>query len=448
MAKNIFLIFFLSLLVSPLASANTLDELLEKIMNERAYETEEFRKREKEFKDKRDQRKKFLAKAVKEFKKKEAIGVRLTKEFEENEKDLSILETELNLATGVLGELFGIVKQVAGDLRGQILNSLVSAEIPNRQKFIESIVSRRKLPNTEDLRKLWFEIQREMTEIGKVTQFESNVVSLDGKKSKNLITRVGGFNLVSDGKYLHYSGDVGQILELFKQPSSRFTRYIDDIETAKPNSYTPFAVDPSRGALVSILIRVPSLWERIKQGGLIGAVIILVLIFGLSLVVQRWIILRREKNKIMAQLKSQVPNEDNPIGQILLIYEKNKNLSLESLDLRFNEIIIGYLPCLEKGLSTIKILAVLSPLLGLLGTVTGMILTFQSITLFGTGDPKLMAGGISQALVTTVQGLCSAVPLLLCHNFLSTRSQNLIQILEEQVAGLLAEKMQKSEAKH
>ena len=147
----------------------------------------------------------------------------------------------------------------------------------------------------------------------------------------------------------------------------------------------------------------------------------------------------RETRKINAQLKNPEPREDNPIGRIISIYEKNKNLDMESLEMKLNEVAIKYLPKVERGIGTIKLLAVLSPLLGLLGTVTGMILTFQSITLFGTGDPKLMAGGISQALMTTVMGLCCAIPLLLCHNFISSRSQRLVQILEEQTAGLLAE---------
>jgi len=86
----------------------------------------------------------------------------------------------------------------------------------------------------------------------------------------------------------------------------------------------------------------------------------------------------------------------------------------------------------------LKIIAVVAPLLGLLGTVTGMIITFQAITLFGTGDPKLMAGGISTALVTTVQGLCVAIPTVLLHTLVASRARRLNQILEEQAAGMVA----------
>lgn len=433
---------YLSIVSTPfMAQANTLDDLLKKVLEERKYEQKEFQEREDQFKKEKSKRQTLLNQAAKELKKAEALSQRLTAEFEKNEQELSILENELNLAVGVLGELFGVVKQVAGDFRGQVLNSLVSAEIPDREKFAESISARKKLPTTKELRQLWFEIQREITEQGKVSQFQQNIITQDGKSSPQLITRVGAFNLVSNGKYLNYQGDLAQIIELPKQPEGRFTRYIDDLEEAKEDTHPIFALDPSRGSLISILIRTPTFFERVRQGGLVGLVIICVLLFGLGLVVERWLVISKEEKKINAQLKNSEPKEDNPIGQIISVYTKNKNLDMESLEMKLNEVAIKYLPKVERGIGTIKLLAVLSPLLGLLGTVTGMILTFQSITLFGTGDPKLMAGGISQALMTTVMGLCCAIPLLLCHNFISSRSQRLVQILEEQTAGLLAESL-------
>ena len=428
-----------SLFSSISVQADTLDDLLKKVLQERQFESKEFQERESTFRKERDKRKTLLNQALKELKQEERLSQRLTSEFEKNEKDLAILENELNLTVGVLGELFGVVKQVAGDFRGQVLNSLVSVEIPGREQFAETIADRKKLPTTDELRKLWFEIQREMTEQGKVTQFGAEIITLDGRKSNQLITRVGAFNLISKGKYLNYEGDLARIIELPRQPDRRFTRYIDGLENAKKNTYPVFAVDPSRGSLISILIRTPNIFERIRQGGLVGLIIIIVLMVGLAIVVERWIVITKEEKKIKAQLKSSEPKEDNPVGQILLIYEKNKTLDMESLEMKLSEIVIRYLPKVERWIGTIKILAVLSPLLGLLGTVIGMILTFQSITLFGTGDPKLMAGGISQALMTTVMGLCCAIPLLIFHNIISSRSQKLVQILEAQTAGLLAE---------
>ena len=427
--------------------ADTLDDLLKKVIDEREYQTKEFQKREQDFKEQMSERKKLLNQAIRELREEESINARLTAEYEKSDKDLAILGNELNLATGILGELFGVVKQVSGDLRGKILNSLVSSEIPEREKAIESIAAGRKNPSIEQFRQLWFEIQREMTETGKVTQFEAPVVSLDGHKSSRIITRVGGFNLVSEGQYLSYQDDTKQIIELPEQPQRRFTRYIKYVERAEKNENPMFAVDPSRGSLISQLIRKPGWWERIQQGGKVGFIILCVLLLGLGLVVERFFVLRRESRKMTEQLRSSTPHPDNPIGQILLIYEKHKNTDFASLEMRLNEVAIRYISRLERGIGTIKVFAVLAPLLGLLGTVIGMILTFQSITLFGTGEPKLMAGGISQALVTTMLGLCCAIPLLFCHNLISARLKYLVHVLEEKTAGLLAEKLE-AQQKH
>ncbi len=423
--------------------ANTLDDLLKRVMEERQLESEEFRQREKQFQQNKNKQNQMLQQALQELKREERINERLQAEYKKNEEELATIEHEKNIAVGALGEVFGVVKQVAGDFRGQILNSVISAEISGREQFIANIASSKKLPTTKELRRLRAEIQREITEQGKVTQFTADVIALDGNKTKELVTRVGAFNLVHDGEYLNYQGDLHQITALAKQPDRRFTGTIDDLEEAK-EGYVAFSIDPSRGSLISLLIRTPGLLERIKQGGWIGFVIICVLIFGLGLVLQKFLVIRKEKFKIMAQVKGDQLNGDNPIGQIIKVYENNKHLDLESLELKLDEIVITYLPKVERGIGTIKLLAVLSPLMGLLGTVTGMILTFQSITLFGTGDPKLMADGISQALMTTVLGLICAIPLLLLHNIISNMSQGIVQILEERVAGLLAQRMIKS----
>lgn len=288
-------------------------------------------------------------------------------------------------------------------------------------------------------------MQREMTETGKTTQFKTTVVKTGGEKKEQMVTRVGAFNLVSDGIYLDYQPSTGQIVELARQPSSRFTGMIDDVEEAK-KGYEGFAIDPSRGSLLSMLVRAPGFFERIQQGGLVGYVIIALLFLGIGLVVERIKTLKTEGDKIKAQMSNPNGSNDNALGQIMLAYEANKTADLETLELKMDEAIIKGIPPLEKGIGTVKILAAVAPLLGLLGTVTGMIATFQSITLFGTGDPKLMAGGISQALITTVLGLVCAIPLLLLHNVVANKSRGLVQILEEESAGMIASRAETGKA--
>jgi biopolymer transport protein ExbB len=198
------------------------------------------------------------------------------------------------------------------------------------------------------------------------------------------------------------------------------------------------AVDPSRGSLLGLLIQAPSLKERIDQGGVVGYVIIGLGLIGVLIAVWRYLSLTISGSKIRSQLKSATPNAGNALGRILGVYHDNKDIDTETLELKLDEAILKEAPKLEKWQGSIKVLAAVAPLMGLLGTVVGMIATFQAITLFGTGDPKLMAGGISQALVTTVLGLVVAIPLVLLHSMVAGKSKGLIEILEEQSAGLIA----------
>jgi biopolymer transport protein ExbB len=150
-------------------------------------------------------------------------------------------------------------------------------------------------------------------------------------------------------------------------------------------------------------------------------------------------------NKVKRQLKKDKPSQDNPLGRVMLIKDKYPQADTETLELKLSEGILREVPKITRNLTFIKIISVVAPLMGLLGTVTGMINTFQAITLFGTGDPKLMAGGISQALVTTVLGLVVAIPMTLLFATLHTRSKNLIHILQEQASGIIAERSERGE---
>lgn len=438
--KMILPLFFI---VITSAKAATLDDLLKKVQQESITQTAEFKKREAEFLQEKSKQQSLLRQAQSELTELERETARLAVVFDKNEKELAKLEEALNIAMGTLGEMFGVVKQVAGDLKGQFENSVVSAQILGRRQFAADLAESKSLPDVPKLEQLWYEMQREMTETGKTTQFTAEVVKPDGEKSQQKVTRVGAFNLTSEGAYLTYQPSTGQIVELSRQPAGRFTGTIDDLEEAK-SGYEGFAIDPSRGSLLSMLVRAPSFWERLQQGGLVGYVIIALLFLGIGLVAERFKALKTEGDKIRAQMKSATASGDNALGKIMLAFEKNKNSDLETLELKMDEAILKSTPSLEKRIGTIKILAAVAPLLGLLGTVTGMIATFQSITLFGTGDPKLMAGGISQALITTVLGLVCAIPLLLLHNVIANQSKDLVQILEEESAGLIAGRAEES----
>ena len=196
---------------------------------------------------------------------------------------------------------------------------------------------------------------------------------------------------------------------------------------------------PTGGTFLAALIDSPTLLERWEQGGVVGKIITAVGAIAFIIAIWRLIVLSLTSAKVSAQLKSGKANDNNPLGRVLKVHEDNPNMDSETLELKLSEAVLKELPNLEKSLNLLKIIAAVAPLLGLLGTVTGMIITFQAITIFGAGDPKAMAGGISGALVTTVLGLCVAIPTVLLHTIVSGRSKKIIHILEEQSTGLVAQ---------
>ncbi|HHC71487.1 MAG TPA: MotA/TolQ/ExbB proton channel family protein [Thiotrichales bacterium] len=421
----------------------SLDELLQLVRKARVEEDRVNRERERRFLADKNRQKQLLKEAKAQLRAETRRSERLKNTFDANEKKLTELEETLRQRMGSLGELFGVVRQVAGDAKATFDNSLVSAQFPDRQSLLMPLIKSKELPDIPRLEDLWFALQQEMTESGKIVKFDSRVILPDGSEKQTRVTRVGVFNVVADGRYLRYLPETGELLELPRQPAGRYLKLANGLESASPGSIVPMAIDPSRGSILALLVQAPDLKERIQQGKLVGYVIIVLFAIGLLIVAVRWIALTVTGLKMRKQLKLDEPKENNPLGRVLAVYRANPNVDTETLELKIDEAVIREVPKLQSGLATIKILAAIAPLLGLLGTVTGMIETFQSITLFGTGDPKLMAGGISQALVTTVLGLVSAIPLVALHSVVAGKSKRLISILDEQSAGIIAQHAEK-----
>jgi len=419
------------------SAASSLDELLEQVRGANENETAANQRRLDSFLRERSQQRELLSQAKAALAEEESRAEELKTAYDDGEARIPALAEKLKNREGTLGEVFGIVRQVAGDTRAQFQNSLISAQFPGRVAFLDEVSESRTNPTMEQLERLWFMLQRQMTEQGKVVSFAATVVSVGGGEDTRTVTRVGPFNAVADGKYLQYIPETGKLGVLARQPESRHLSSVADLESA--TGVTGFSIDPSRGSILSKLIEAPSLDERIEQGGAVGYVIIVLGVLGVALAVYRLAYLSVVGSRVRSQLAQARPDENNPLGRILAVYDANKHAATDALELKLDEAIVKETPPLERGESMIKVLSVVAPLLGLLGTVTGMIQTFQAITLFGTGDPKMMASGISTALVTTVLGLCAAIPLTLLHSVVSSYSSSLVQILEEQSAGMIAE---------
>jgi biopolymer transport protein ExbB len=441
MNRLIFLSLFLFLAPISAAEPNDLQSLLEQVKKERSQEKEVLAKRELKFKSAHSKQKGLLAIALEQLAKEEALSSSLRKSYDTYDLEIARQNAVLKEKMGALGELDGIVKQIAGDLDVIIDTSLVSAQKPNRDEILDVLSNRKELPSLEELEELWILAMDEMVESGKIVTFPGKIVTAAGNEIEQNVTRIGVFNAVSAGRFLRNIPETGKLIEPGRQPGQRFLDMAQNIETNSSGIHA-FPIDPTRGAMLALLVQVPDLKNRIEQGGLVGYVIIFIGLIGVLISLERLILLVTTGRKVKKQLKSKKP-DDNPLGRIMQVYVKNPDVDTETLGLKLDEAILKEMPKIQRGLGALALLAAVSPLLGLLGTVTGIIETFQSITLYGTGDPRVMSGGISQALVTTVMGLLVAIPLLLSHSFLSSKSNALIHILDEKsiaFVALLAEK--------
>ena len=415
----------------------TLDELLQNVRKAGAETSEQNRQREQEFLQRRNEQLSILRETQEQVAAEEQRSARLKARFDSNEQELEELNETLRIRIGDMGELFGIVRQVAGDTKGTVDSSLITAQMQDRGEIATRLAGATGLPSIADLRSLQALLLEEMIESGKVRRFSLDVEDAGGLTRTTDVVRVGVFNAINENGFLTFDASDRSLRELSRQPAGRYLGTAQDFFGATSGNAT-MAVDPSRGALLSLVIRSPSFLEQVNQGGYVGYVIIALGLLGIAVAIYRLIALQITGGKIARQLKSDQASDDNPLGRVLAVYDENKAVEIDTLDLKLDEAIMRETPKLEAFQGMIKVFAGIAPLMGLLGTVVGMIRTFQSITLFGTGDPKLMADGISQALVTTVAGLVVAIPLVLMHAIVSSKSRGLIEILEERSAGLIA----------
>ena len=426
-------------LLEKLKQIDTMEKLLEITKSDSLTTGVINEEREEKFISARDRQKTLLEEAKARLLLEEERSVRLQKKFEDNEKILEEISETLRIRIGNFGELFGVVRQVSGEAIATLKNSLVSIQYPGREEGLAELSETRNLPSIDQMKNLLVILLEEMTKSGNVERFDSEVILPGGSISDAEIVRVGVFTAVTENFFLKFVPETQSLQVLARQPARRFRSMADDLFELD-EGYTAMAVDPSKGQILGLLIQTPGIGERINQGGLPGYIIILIGLLGLAMSLWRMKYLKEEGDAIKRQLQSSEPSKDNALGRILSIQKENQGVDPETLELKIDEAILREVPQLEKYHSIIKVFAAVAPLLGLLGTVVGMIVTFQALTLFGTGDPKLMAGGISQALVTTVLGLTAAIPLVLLHSVAQQRSRSIQQVLEEQSAGLIAAK--------
>ena len=405
---------------------NEINALLELVKTNKSIYVNEDNKRLQSFLDKIEERTALLNDAKTKLENEKARNKKLEKQFEDNEKTLADLEEKLQIKIGVLGELFGVTRQFAGELAASSENSVVFYEFPKRLEVLKEI-SKIKVHNLEELEQLWIAYFDEIVAGGEIKKIDTIITDPDGESFDGQVTRYGLFSASYNNKFVTPASSLNSFKLLAKQPESNITRSLK--KHARADDYKEVAIDPTRGFLLSLYLDKPGWFQRIAQGKLIGFIIILIGLIGTAFSLFKIYKLREYSEEV----------NDDSSG---VISEMTKSLksgdSRDSKENIIDEIIINYTGTLEWGSNWIKFFAAVAPLLGLLGTVIGMIETFQAITLFGTGDPKQMAGGISQALVTTMLGLIVAAPLLGMYTYISEKTTSILQIIEEKASYLLS----------
>lgn len=436
-------LWFATLLLATSVWGQDVDALLQTLKSEQTARQAELQEREARFAAQQSQQQAKLKEARAALAALKKQTKQLQELFDAQAEQVEELATRLQERSGDLGEIFGAVRQSAGELKGIVEHSVVSAQIPGREAFLAQMASSKRLPSAAQLRQLWLMLFEEIVAAGQVTTFPATVVAPDGSEAGAEVTRVGLFSATAEGKYLRYDPDAQKLITLPRQPEGPFRQIAENVEHAPGGSMVEATIDPTRGAIFDLLTEKPTAVERVEQGGSIGYVIIVIAVAGLLLGLVRLGWLLRERGRVRRQLAAlDAPRDDNVLGRVLGVYDANRAEAVDVLENRLDEAILGELPRLGSGEQLLKLLAAAAPLLGLLGTVVGMIETFQAIALYGSGDPKLMAGGISQALVTTMLGLLAAVPLLFMHALLRSQSRAMIELLSQQTAGLIARRME------
>ena len=424
-------------------TALSLEQLLELVQQGKFAESEEATEREQKFARERNRQATLLANAKAERSRLEAIATELEGRFEANDAKLVVLEEQLKTRLGSLYETFGHLQGVASDTQQQFESAVTSGQFgQDREIFLKDLAKRMgegiSLASIEELERLWYELQRELIASGNVQKFSATVVDNEGQTSQENVVRVGNFNAVTEGGYLTYLPARGAYETLPRQPG----RYLGGTYDIHDNStgFVEFAVDPTGpqgGALLTNLISLPSFFEQIQYGRITGYTIILLFLLATGIFGWRtYILFNLDKNVKKEASGSKLGN--NPLSRIFEVAEQNKGSDVETLELKLAEQILVERSSIDTGIWLVRLISVVAPLLGLFGTITGMINTFQAITLFGTGDPKTMANGISEALVTTMLGLMTAIPATFMAAIMANYAKNILTVLEEQSTGMIA----------
>ena len=441
-----------SVVLSAALQAQTLNDVLDQARSVREAETALFQQRITDFNATAaaDQQRLMREAAATRTQIQAAVQEK-TNQFSANDLQISTLNVEMREKANTLGlgELFGLARQVAGDPATVLEQSLINAQYAgedSRVAFLRDFSQQDTIASIAQLERVWFEIQREMTASGEVARYTGTVVEPNGDALTAEVVRIGSFTATADGQFLSFIPNLSRLSIMPRQLPEEFLADAAQLHGAS-QGYVTGVVDSTRGVLTSLYVERPTIEERIEQGESVGYIIIVVGVLGLLAFFYQLVYLVMARMAVTAQMKNlQKPINNNALGRVLLSFKGDGGKieeDSEVAELRISEAVMKEVPNLERFQPFLRLAVAAGPLLGLVGTVVGMIITFQSITESGSSDPKLMANGIGQAMIATVLGLGIAVPLLFAGALLNSLSRSIVQILDEQSTGILAENIEK-----
>lgn len=436
--KKITAISFSLLIMS--VNAAPLDDLLEQVKKSNNVETSIDTKALTQFKNDLKNQQANLKKQRDRNKALQQKMLKLQNDIAINNKEIATQQKLANTEKADLDKVFDEFKRASQDLRGQLKKSPLSASLAGRSAQLSPYSEASFEPDLPAIKRLWLLFTEQMVATSKITTSEQSVTMADGDKEILTVTNIAGFSAFSSEGVLLYK-PASETYQLLTPKSADIETRIESFREVD-NGFISLLIDPTSGALIERSTHTTAWWKVFSDAGVVGGIIVVVGVLGIVIALLRFILLNKESKLINIQKQQLTKVGDNSLGRIISVADLHAKSNTEELMRFLDEAVLGEIPEFRKGLGTLAVLATVAPLLGLLGTVAGMIETFHAITAYGNSDPQVLSSGISQALLTTKFGLIAAVPLLLCHSFLSSKSDSILNVIEHQTAGLLAQRQQ------
>ncbi|NQY64604.1 MAG: MotA/TolQ/ExbB proton channel family protein [Alteromonadaceae bacterium] len=426
------------------SSAESIKQLLMQVKLKQQQDIIKNTQREAIFVTEKSKQKSILFNGEKKFAEVKKQNQPLIEQSKTNQAEIKALTQQLDNEIAALGDIYSVLNQFSLEVNTQLTESMTHGQFPQRQATLDAMQDKQNIPDLSLIANYWLTLQHEMTNTGNVDTFTAPVIDTQGVTQHQKVTRIGTFTAFSHGHYLQWLPLSKSFRQLQRQPESDLIKIAKTFSIDNHN-IQPTVIDPSQGKLLALNGEKAKMTELIQAAGNVGYIILALGAVGLILTLYRFIYLFAVQRQVKHQLSHfDEPKGNNPLGRVILA-ARSTHTSDSRLEFELDEAVLKEVMPLERGLGFLKVLIGVAPLLGLLGTITGMIETFQLMSLYGSGDAKLMSSGISQALVTTALGLIVAIPLLFSHNIIATRNKRIVHLLDEQSAGLMARFLEKIE---